>query len=149
MPNPARHSSRVLPTLHFLIFYADPLHAKIALLKDIANVTPGIEEMPKWHQKEEILEQAQAMAELVFQEQRERVTFTLSLLLCCFAGLACICASRLICTSCLSNHVRNAHTWNIFLPAYNVGALSCTSCRASRRGRRTCIRERYSSGDRQ
>jgi hypothetical protein len=43
-------------------WHSDPLHAKLAMLKDIANVAPGLQVRPRWQQKQKLLDTAQEMA---------------------------------------------------------------------------------------
>jgi len=45
--------------------HTDPLHAKLELLKDIANVVPGLGSQPRWNFKLDIFARAQDMAQQV------------------------------------------------------------------------------------
>jgi len=55
-------------------WHSDPLHAKLAMLKDIANVARGIQVRPRWQQKQELLDTAQEMAmQMRADEEKVRV----------------------------------------------------------------------------
>jgi len=53
------------------LWHSDPLHAKLELLKDIANVVPGLGSQPRWNFKLDIFARAQDMAQQVMEEQQE------------------------------------------------------------------------------
>jgi hypothetical protein len=55
-------------------WHSDPLHAKLAMLKDIANVAPGLQVCPRWQQKQKLLDTAQEMAlQMRADEEKARV----------------------------------------------------------------------------
>jgi hypothetical protein len=50
------------------LWHIDPLHAKLGLLKEIANVQIGLNVQPRWQHRDEIIEKSKLMAQQVLEE---------------------------------------------------------------------------------
>ena len=50
---------------------SDPLHAKLAMLKDIANIAPGLGALPRWEHKQHLLDTAQEMAQQIRADEEK------------------------------------------------------------------------------